>query len=54
VDVAPPDHWPADERTQFDETLAAVRAALDQGAVEAAMDCGRAMTRDEAVAYARR
>jgi hypothetical protein len=44
--------WPADERAQYEQTLAALRAALPALQLERARDRGAAMTAKEGVAYA--
>ena len=43
--------WPADERAQFEGTLATVTAVLGPARLAADQAAGAAMTRDEAVAY---
>jgi tetratricopeptide (TPR) repeat protein len=44
--------WPADERAQYEETLALLRAALPAQAVDRARDRGATMTVEEGVVYA--
>jgi tetratricopeptide (TPR) repeat protein len=44
--------WPADERAQYEETLAALRSALPAEAVDRAREHGAAMTAEAGVAYA--
>jgi tetratricopeptide (TPR) repeat protein len=44
--------WPADERAQYEATLAALRAALPAQALERARERGASMTVEEGVAYA--
>jgi tetratricopeptide (TPR) repeat protein len=43
--------WPADERAQYDETLAALRVALPEDALDRAREHGAAMTVEKGVAY---
>jgi tetratricopeptide (TPR) repeat protein len=44
--------WPADERAQYEEALAVLRAALPAEAIDRARERGAAMTVQEGVAYA--
>ena len=44
--------WPPEHRNHYQRTLAAVRAVLDPAAFEAAWAAGRALTLDQAIAYA--
>ncbi len=46
-----PGYWLSSIRADYDETLAATRAALGEKAFTAAMAEGRAMTLEQAIAY---
>jgi non-specific serine/threonine protein kinase len=44
--------WQAEDDAAFESSLAACRAVLDGAALAAALECGRAMTLEQAVTYA--